>query len=343
MKSMLRRLASTRLTLVGMALLAIGAGLSYDNPADISVWVLVVPLAFLALNLFSAIVTLPGINRRPGLLTFHIGLLTICVLVAIGRLTVYEGRVELLYGTAFDASLVDEARQGVFHQGNLNNVTFTQGPYTVEYGPELTRGPTRSQVAIPDGRGGWDERVMGDDTPLIIDGFRFYTTFNKGFAPLLTWMPNSGEALTGAVHMPSYPLFEYKQANDWFTPEGEELKLWLRLTTAYDEENSWVLDGDGATAVLVVTSGEQRVELSPGEVVSLKGGRLRYEALSTWMGYKIYYDPTLFWLFVAAVLTVCGLMQHYWTKFANQPLRQNDGNNDAQVQSASELKRRALV
>lgn len=320
MMQVLRRLASTRLTLVGMALLAIGAGLSYDNPVETPVWVLIVPLAFLALNLFSAIVTLPAINRRPGLLTFHIGLLAICVLVAIGRLTMFEARVEMLYGTSFDVSQLSDVREGVLHTGDLSSVTFNQGPYTVDYGPGLTRGPTRSHVAIPDARGGWDEKVFGDDTPLIIDGFRFYTSFNKGFAPVLTWLPDSGPAVTGAVHMPSYPLFEYKQSNDWVTPTGEELKLWLRLETGYDEENSWRLDGDQSSGILVVTSGSLRTELSPGEVVSLNGGRLRYETLSTWMGYKIYYDPTLFWLFVASVLAVCGLMQHYWTKFSSQPM-----------------------
>jgi cytochrome c biogenesis protein ResB len=43
--------------------------------------------------------------------------------------------------------------------------------------------------------------------------------------------------------------------------------------------------------------GEQRVELTPGSEVQLAEGRLRYEALTTWMGYRVFYDPTIQWLF----------------------------------------------
>ncbi len=43
-----------------MALLAVGAGLSYGNPMGAPIWVLVVPMAFLALNLLAAICTNPA-------------------------------------------------------------------------------------------------------------------------------------------------------------------------------------------------------------------------------------------------------------------------------------------
>jgi len=317
----LRRLASTRLTLLGMVLLAIGAGLSYDNPADVSVWVLAGPLLLLASNLFAAILTQPGINRRPGLLMFHIGLLSICALAAIGRLTIFEARVEVSQNSAFDVAAIDEVSQGVFHLGELYRVQFVQQGYTVEYRPGLVRGITRSHLQVSDGRGGWQSKVVGDDTPLIIDGYRFYTTFNKGFAAILTWIPDQGEAITGTLHMPSYPLFDYNQANSW-TPPGssEEIKFWLRLDTGLDREADWLLDVSDTEAVLVVNDGEQRHELQAGQDVDLPGGQLRYEALSSWMGYKIFYDPTLKWLFIAAMLTVLGLCLHYWDKFRHQSM-----------------------
>ncbi|HHJ80821.1 MAG TPA: hypothetical protein ENJ65_04225, partial [Candidatus Tenderia electrophaga] len=259
------RLASTRLTLFGMVLLAIGAGLSYDNPDHVSVWVLAGPLLLLALNLFAAILTQPGINRRPGLLMFHIGLLSICALAAIGRLTFYEARVEVSQNSAFDVTAVDEISQGLFHQGELSQVQFVQQGYTVEYRPGLVRGITRSYLQVSDGRGGWQPQVVGDDTPLIIDGYRFYTTFNKGFAAILTWTPDQGEAITGTLHMPSYPLFDYKQANSW-TPPGsrDEIKFWLRLDTGMDRQADWLLDVRNTEAMLVVNNGEQRLELQPG-------------------------------------------------------------------------------
>ncbi len=320
MKSLVAKLASTRLTLLGMVGLAIGAGLSYDNPEHVSVWALAAPLAFLALNLFAAILTQPGINRRPGLLLFHLGLLAICVLAAVGRLSLFEGRVEMTEGSAFDHREVIDVKQGPWHRYRLDRITFIQGPYTVSYAPGLKRGPTRSHVLVPDGKGGWREEVVGDDTPLILDGYRFYTSFNKGFGVIVSWIPEAGEAVTGTIHMPSYPLFDYKQSNDWITPAGQELKLWLRLDTGIDEEAAWTLDGRNASGVLVVNDGEWRVELAPGEQVVLPGGALRYDSLTTWMGYKIFYDPTLRWLFYAAMAAVLGLSWHYWRKFERMPL-----------------------
>ncbi|MDZ4262077.1 MAG: hypothetical protein U1B30_07075 [Pseudomonadota bacterium] len=315
-----RVLASTRLTLVGMVLLAIGAGLSYGNPVSTSVWVLVAPLGLLSLNLFAAILVQPRINRRGGLLMFHIGLLSVVILAAIGRLTHYEAHVELLSGESFDASSVLGPSQGPWHSGELAAVEFVQGPYTVQYGASLKRGPTRSHVMIPDGKGGVREEVVGDDTPLILKGYRFYTSFNKGFAPILTWTPTEGASVTGSVHMPSYPLFEYKQDNNWTPPGSSEIKFWLRLETGYEADAPWVLDGRKATGVLVVSSGEQRLELHSGDEVELAGGRLRYEGLNSWLGYKIFYDPTLKWLFFAAIFGVIGLARHYWSKFDALPL-----------------------
>jgi cytochrome c biogenesis protein ResB len=317
----LGRLASTRLTLLGMAMLAVGAGLSYGNPDDVSAWVLIGPLLFLALNLLAAIITHPGINRRPGLLLFHIGLLSICILAAIGRLTHYEARVEVSQDSAFDPATIQNIKRGPWHTGELGKVRFVQQGYTVDYRKGLVRGKTRDHILVPDGRGGWKQTVIGDDTPLVIDGYRFYTTFNKGFAAVLTWVPKQGEPITGTLHMPSYPLFEYRQANTWTPPGGnDEIKFWLRLETGYDMKKAWVMDVNRSKGVLVVNDGGERRELQPGEGIDLPGGYLRYEALSSWMGFKIFYDPTLRWLFGAAMMVVFGLVLHYWSKFRTEPL-----------------------
>src|SRR3569832_350252 len=111
MKQLLLPLASLRLTLAGMLLLAIGAALSYNTPAPTPVWVLVVPMALRAINLLAAIITNPRINRRGGLLTFHLALLGVVILAAIGRLTHLEALIELLQDTAFaSAELFDDSR-----------------------------------------------------------------------------------------------------------------------------------------------------------------------------------------------------------------------------------------
>ena len=315
MNTLLRPLSSLRLTLVGMVLLAIGAGLSYGNPMDMPVWVLVVPMALLALNLLAAIISNPRIHRRGGLLVFHLGLLGVVILSAVGFLTRFEAHVELLQGTAFSTDGLFDQRKGPWHMGDLDTVRFVQGPYTVDYAAHMVRGHTRSQVEVPDGRGGWETRVIGDDRPLVMNGYRFYTSFNKGFAPILTWTPDQGRPVTGSVHMPSYPLFEFKQDNSWSPPGGPQIKFWLRLTTGMTDKKAWVLDGSKTQGVLVVNTPSERKELHPGDSVKIPGGTLRYDRLSTWMGYKIFYDPTLHWLFAASIIGVLGLFSHFWRKF----------------------------
>jgi cytochrome c biogenesis protein len=318
MMRIIRWLGSVRLALMGMGLLAVGAMLSYGNPDSTPIWVLLVPLALLSINLLIAILTNARIQRRPPLLIFHVGLLAIVILAAVGRLTFFEGRVEVVEGSPFSEQEVFDTKQGMLHFGRLSNVRFVQGGYTVEYFPNLTRGRTRSQVTVPDAEGKLRPQTVGDDTPLVIDGYRFYTTFNKGFAPLVTWTPKAGEPLTGAIHMPSYPLFEHKQDNTWTPPGANEFHFWLRLETGLDATQSWILDGQRSVGVLVVNDGEWRVELKPGEEVALTSGTLRYERLLTWMGYKIFYDPTLKPLFVAAILSVLGLFWHFWRKFGSE-------------------------
>lgn len=327
---MIRAVGSIRLALVGMLLLAIGAALSYDNPVATPIWVLVVPLAFLAVNLLAAIVTNPRINRRGGLLVFHLGLLAIIVLAGIGRLTHLDAQLEITEGAAFSPSDLTKLQQGPWHSGALDRLTFVQGSFTVDYSPGMVRGLTHSQVLVPDDQTavpgdprGWQTKVVGDDRPLILEGYRFYTTFNKGFAPVLTWTPDGGgAALSGTIHMPPYPLFEYKQDSSWTPPNekgrvdsnSKEIKFWLRLKTNLREDAAWVLDGKTATGVLVVNVDNQRVELEPGQSVRVPGGDLRYERLTTWMGYKVFYDPTLHWLFGAAIMAVLGLGTHFWRK-----------------------------
>jgi len=44
---------------------------------------------------------------------------------------------------------------------------------------------------------------------------------------------------------------------------------------------------------MVVNSGERRIELQPGEMAQLPGGQLRYEYMTSWMGYKVFYDPNV--------------------------------------------------
>lgn len=316
MKALICALASTRLTLVGMLLLGVGAAVNYDNPVDTSIWVLVAPLVLLALNLSVAIVTNPRIHRRGGLLVFHLGLLGLLLLAAIGRLTYMDARLEIVAGKPFEMADLMDVKQGLWHFGALDQVQFIQGPYQVDYEAGLIRGQTRSTVYIPNEDQETTAQVVGDDTPLVLHGYRFYTTFNKGFAPILTWQPDHGEAVTGTVHMPSYPLFEYKQDIQWQPPgSATPIRFWLRVSSGISHERAWTFDPAQAQGVLVVKTRGQRVELPPGGEVQLEGGTLRFERLSSWMGYRLFYDPTIHGMFIMGMLAVGGLGVHFWKKF----------------------------
>lgn len=319
-----KSLGSPKTAIIGMIALGVGSVMSYGNPESVSAWYLAGPLAFLAVSLLVAITTNSRIYRRGGLLVFHVGLLSIAVLAAIGRLTFFEAHVEMLEGNAFGVEDSLNVKKGPLHSDDLRHIEFMQGRYTVEYHPGMVRGLTHSYVRVKGDDGAWQDKVVGDDRPLVIDGYRFYTSFNKGFAPVLTWKGADGSSTQGAVHMPSYPLFEHKQENDWTTPTGEAVRLWLRMDTGLDEKNGWVLNEKTPESTLVVFFGDSRIELRPGETAAVGGGDLTYDHLATWMGYKIFYDPTLHALFGASMLSVLGLFMHFRRKFSLQPLRAAD-------------------
>jgi len=320
MTAMLQWFGSSRFSLVGMAMLGVGAALSYDNPVSTSIWVLVVPLFLLALNLLLAIIYNPAINRRFGLLMFHLGLLAVVILVAIGRLTYMEAHIELVDGATFDPDDVFDVRKGPLHRDTLDRIHFIQQGYKVDYRPGMKRGLTHNHILLAGDNGRWTPKEIGDDRPLLIQGYRIYSTSNKGFAPRLAWIADDGRVEVGNIHMPSYPLLYFRQANEWTPPGGEPVKFWLQLETGLTKDNAWVLDPRRAAGVLVVNSAGKRTELQAGQSIKLPGGTLQYQQLSSWMGFKVFYDPTLPWLFVSAILAVIGLMMHYWQKFSTEPL-----------------------
>ena len=319
--AILRTIASSKITLVGMLLLGIGATLSYGNPQETPIWVLIVPMAILAINLTAAIASNPRINQQAGLLLFHVCLLLTVILAAIGRLTHLDAHFEIPVGQNFHTDLLLEENAGPWHLGDKGVIAFEQGVFTVQYAPGIRRGLTHSHVRVRQKDGSWENLVVGDDRPLVIEGYRFYTTNNKGFTLVLTWIPTDGSApTTGTVNMPSYPLFEYKQDNRWTPPGGEPIKFWLRVEAGLKEDQAWVLDGRNASGVMVVnTADKQRHEVSMGQSLELPGGSLKYEALTMWMGYRIFYDPTIQWLFYVTVFGVLGLSHYFWKKLNLEP------------------------
>ena len=308
LKRLAAGIASTRLTLAGFAVLAAG---TLATPADprVSLALVVAPLALLGLNLAAAIALRPAL-RRGGLGVFHVALLLLLLLAGWGRLTHFDARVEVAEGSAYDPERVEITRSGPWHGQAWREIQFNQGAFEVDYAPGVRRSHTRSHVVVAGQDGG--PRVVGDDTPLKLQGYRFYTTHNKGFAPVLRWEPPGADAIEGVLHLPSYPLFDWKQENAWTAPDGTPLRFWLRVESPLQENQRWTLSPKDTSAVLVVEGAGLHQELRPGEAMRLPGAVLRYQRLQGWMGYRIFYDPTLVPMLLAAILGVLGLAWHLW-------------------------------
>ncbi|HEY0635573.1 MAG TPA: cytochrome c biogenesis protein ResB [Gammaproteobacteria bacterium] len=319
--SLLRRLASLRITL-GLLLLLMLFVIHFLVDSDARGALLALPLGLLALNLVAAIFTHPAMRTHPALLTFHLALLVLLLLVAVGRLTQFTGKVEVTVGEGFNAALVTR-QGGPWHNDRLEQVEFHLNSFTIDYTPNqgmAQRDATRAMVHWRDRRGNEHEGVVGDHRPLVLNGYRFYTTHNKGFAPVFVWTPNSGVPQQGSVHLPAWPAHDHTQALDWNLP-GTSHQLWTQLQ--FDEE---ILDSQHPSQfrppkehLLVMRAGEQRYELRPGQSIDFADGRLTYKELRTWMGFAVFNDWTLPWLFAAGIMLVLSLGWHYWRKCAARP------------------------
>jgi cytochrome c biogenesis protein len=312
----LHLLASLRLTLVALLLLVAAVVYTVVMPGRIT-WVLALPLGMLAFNLGAAVATHPAFRRHTALLAFHLALIALVLLVGAGRLTYLKGQLELSQGEWFDGELT-QAEAGPWHPWRLHQVRFVNDGFRIDYAPGVRRGPTANAVRWIDAQGRQGGGSIGDHHPLVLAGYRFYTTFNKGFAPVFVWHDaRGGVPVRGTIHLPAWPLHEYRQALDW-TPPGSDLRVWTMLQI--DEP---LLDAQRAFQFrvperhrLVVRVGEERRELAPGERWTLPQGTLVYERLTTWMGYAVFYDWTMPWLLAAAGVAVASLALHFWKKYA---------------------------
>ena len=308
MKRLLDHLGSVRTLLVLLALLA---AVVLARPA--TPWLAPV-FAALGLNLGAALVRHAGLRRQLPLLVAHLALAALVVGAGVSRLVSLDGRFELAEGVPFDGRLIDGA-VGAWHADRLHALALRHEGFEIDYAPGRQRGPTRNTVAWADAQGRVQRTVIGDHRPLLLGGYRITTTPNKGFAPVLRWMPDTGEAVTGAVHLPSFPVHELKQSNEFRLPDGRALWLLLQIDDRLIDPATATRFAMPREHRLVVRLDGRRAELRPGDAVTLPGGTLRYEALSTWMGYRITGDPTLPWLLGAALLAAVSLAGHYVLKF----------------------------
>lgn len=311
-------LGSLRLALWLIGLFGLAVAASYFGLSN-ATWALAVPLGLLAANLVAAVATNPIFRAQGALLVFHLGLIALIVLAAVGRLTYLKGSVELSEGQLFEGTLT-QRENGPLHGEGLARVRFANLGFEVNYQPGLQRAQTRNRVGFAADDGVASELVIGDTTPLKLNGYRFYTTSNKGFAPALVWTAHDGgKPMLGTIHMPSFPAHLTRQSLDW-TPPGATQVLNARLEiddNVIDLGQAWVLRPPAVHA-LTLRTGDAAVTLRPGESHRFAEGTLRYQGLRMWMGYTVSYDWTIPWLLAACAVAVAALAWHFAAKFRRQ-------------------------
>ncbi len=310
-------LASLRLTLVSLVLLLGAVVYIYDAAGEADATLpLVLPLALLSVNLLAAIVTNKAFHRQLPLLMFHLALLAIIVLVAAGRLTYLRATTEVVSGGRHLG--LERIEAGPWHGGAKDVLSFENLGFTIEYKPGLRRDATVNRVRWRDENGIPHTTEIGDQVPLVIRGYRIYTSSNKGFAALFRWEPLQGEPELGSVNFPGYPLHRDDQSTAWRLGT-DELRVKLNI-------RGQLIDPDAAGSFRLPGEHDVTLEtpwrvatLKPGESVLIPAGRMVYVGLTTWMGYNVFYDWTMPWLLAACTLAVLALGWHFWQKFAAKP------------------------
>jgi len=314
----LRFAGSLHATLVVLVLVAASVVWTYFLSGE-TVWPMASSLSLCSVNLVAAIAVHPAFRRHASLLVFHLALLAVIVLVAIGRLTYLKGRVELTSGESYSGQL-SEFEAGPWHGLGYRDVRFVNADFTIDYLPGRQRDHTYNRVSYTDSNGNRRDVIIGDQVPLVLNGYRFYTSFNKGFALKFLWTPRTGPPVRGTVHLPAYPLHEYRQANTWTPPGGSE-ELWVQLQFDTPLLNPELPGRFGLpeSHVVVIRFGDRRREVKPGESLDVGGGRVLYEGVGTWMGYTVFYDWTIPWLLAACAVAVGSLMWHLARKLLDRP------------------------
>ena len=308
--------ASNQATLSLLLILAACIVVYYQITIPGRIWIVVVPTCLLILNFFCALYYRQILKNNWLLMSFHFALIALVLLVFLGQMTYLRATLELAENEEFNGQL-ENVESGPWHRYGLAESRFTNLGFQIRYNEGIKRAETLNQLELILKDGSRQQIEIGDHVPLIIGHYRFYTSHNKGYAPVFDWIPSgSNQAIRGSIHLPAYPAHEFRQALEW-QPPGSNIKLWTMLQL---HEEVLPSDRDFFFKVpeqhqLVVRYGDNRQALEPGDEIKLDSGVLRYQKLGTWMGYKVDYDWTRPWLLSTCMIGILGLFSHFIKKF----------------------------
>lgn len=307
--------ASPRWTLV-FFVFAAAASLAVAYEFAAATAVMPFPLGLLAINLIAAIATRPALRTDVPLLLLHLSLLSLLAFLLAGRLVYFDGSVTLSINTAFDGTLVRDER-GPLHPDRLGELRFENAGFTERFPDRGHYDATYNRVRWLDEQGTLREAVIGDSTPLLLSGYRIYTSAFRGFTPIFHWQSVDGQSEYGAVQLNDTRMGDFAHSNDWRLPQGPE--LWTMIEFEQVDPPAGTqrqnLGVDRLAHHLVVRLGEERHNLRLGDSLTLPEGRLTYVRLDSWMGYRLVYDPSQPWVLASVIVAVSSLLWYYLRKF----------------------------
>lgn len=304
--------ASPKLS-VAFFILAAGGALWASTPGRSATLAMLVPFSLLAINLLAAIATNRRFRTDLPLLVFHLALLAMIVTFVIARLTYFEGQATVTAGAAFEGDLLGE-ESGALHVSRLDEARFTNLGFTENFPARGHYHATYNRVSWQAADGDTHTADIGDDVPLILHGYRIYTSRHRGFSPVFRWQKADGNDEWGTVQLRDNNGGDFAGANDWVLPDGA--KAWLMMDFEAAESTGGARSRtnfgiDPQHHRLILRIGDERHTLKPGQSLARPGGTLTYVRPGSWMGYRIVADPTKPWLIGSVALAVMSLVWFY--------------------------------
>lgn len=308
-------LATPKLTVIFFIATALAA-LAIAHKLVSATAMMTVPFVLLGANLAAAIAVHARFRADLPLLGFHLALLALVLLFIVGRLSYFDGAFVLTRGIAFDGHFERQA-SGPLHGDAYRRLNLINEGF-VEHAPNKSLHYMSNRVSWVDATGKRHSEQIGEDRPLVMDGYRIYPVRQRGFSPLFSWAPAGAAPHDATIPIPASPSLDFPRGVSWHI--DATLELWASILP--DDPAlpppSTPRENLGAAMLphrLVLWVGEVRHELRPGDSLTLPQGKLTYLSLDTWMGYNVIYDPTKPWLIACVLLAVGCMIWFYLRRF----------------------------